>query len=132
MLLIGDRPDIADLLAVADVAVVTSDGEGSPLFVQEAMRSGVPLVATAVPGVVELVGDGAQLVAPGSPDEVEAAVAALLDDSGRRAVLRAAGLAQAATWPTEAQAIAGVLGVYDEIRAAAEADTNPDSASIPT
>ena len=49
--LLGHRTDVADLLAGADLAVVTSDWEARQLFAQEALRAGVPLVATAVGGL---------------------------------------------------------------------------------
>ena len=49
--LLGHRSDVPDLLAAADLAVVTSDWEARQLFAQEALRAGVPLVATAVGGL---------------------------------------------------------------------------------
>ena len=87
MTLLGHRTDVADLLAGADLAVVTSDWEARQLFAQEALRAGVPLVATAVGGLPELVGDAAALVPPGDVDALDAAVRALLDDPAARAEL---------------------------------------------
>ncbi len=55
------------------------------------MRAGVPLVATAVGGLPELVGDGALLVPPGDVDAVDTAVRSLLDDPGLRGRPGAAG-----------------------------------------
>src|SRR5690606_11317927 len=63
--LLGHRTDIADLLAAADLAVVTSRWEARQLFAQEVLRTGTPLVATAVGGIPDLVGDAALLVPPG-------------------------------------------------------------------
>ena len=90
--LLGHRTDVADLLAAADLAVVTSDWEARQLFAQEALRAGVPLVATAVGGLPELVGDAAVLVPPGDVDALDAAVRRLLDDphGARGATPRAA------------------------------------------
>lgn len=65
--LLGRRRDAAQLLAAADLAVLPSRWEARALLAQEALRVGVPLVATAVGGVPELVGEGAVLVPPGSP-----------------------------------------------------------------
>ena len=62
--------------------MVTSAGEGSPLFVQEVLAAGVPLVATAVAGVADLVGAAAVLVPAGDVDALDAAVRALLDRPG--------------------------------------------------
>jgi glycosyltransferase involved in cell wall biosynthesis len=112
---IGHRDDVADLLAAADLAVVTSDEEKSPLFVQEALTAGVPLVATAVDGLVDLVGDAAVLVPPGDSEPIDAAVRALLVDPDRRAVIGAAGRARAATWPTERQSVDDVIAAYHEL-----------------
>ncbi|WP_349877713.1 glycosyltransferase family 4 protein [Micromonospora sp. HUAS YX12] len=113
--LLGHRGDVADLLGAADLAVVTSDWEARQLFAQEALRAGVPLVATAVGGLPDLVGDAAVLVPPGDVDAVDAAVRDLLDDPVRRADLGRRGLARAATWPTEADTVAALAGLYAEL-----------------
>lgn len=113
--LLGHRTDVADLLGAADLAVVTSDWEARQLFAQEALRAGVPLVATAVGGLPDLVGDAAVLVPPGDVDAVDAAVRDLLDDPARRADLGRRGLARAATWPTEADTVAALAGLYAEL-----------------
>ncbi|WP_030274375.1 glycosyltransferase family 4 protein [Micromonospora globosa] len=113
--LLGHRTDVADLLGAADLAVVTSDWEARQLFAQEALRAGVPLVATAVGGLPDLVGDAAVLVPPGDVDAVDAAVRDLLDDPVRRADLGRRGLARAATWPTEADTMAALAGLYAEL-----------------
>ncbi|MDW3847460.1 glycosyltransferase family 4 protein [Micromonospora sp. BRA006-A] len=113
--LLGHRTDVADLLGAADLAVVTSDWEARQLFAQEALRAGVPLVATAVGGLPDLVGDAAVLVPPGDVDAVDAAVRDLLDDPARRADLGRRSLARAATWPTEADTVAALAGLYAEL-----------------
>ncbi|MEV6400071.1 glycosyltransferase family 4 protein [Streptomyces sp. NPDC051907] len=115
--LVGSRDDIGDLLAAADVALLPSRWEARSLLAQEALRQGVPLIATAVGGVPELVGEAAELVPYGDADALARAGARLLTDPGRRAELGAAGRAQAATWPTEDETIAQVLSVYDELTA---------------
>ncbi|MEU8264776.1 glycosyltransferase family 4 protein [Micromonospora sp. NPDC048999] len=113
--LLGHRTDVADLLAGADLAVVTSDWEARQLFAQEALRAGVPLVATAVGGLPDLVGDGAVLVPAGDVDAIDAAVRDLLDDDSRRADLAHRGAARAATWPTEADTVAALAALYAEL-----------------
>lgn len=55
---LGVRNDVPDLLRAADVFVFPSRWEGNPLSVLEAMAAGLPVVATAVGGVPELVEDG--------------------------------------------------------------------------
>ncbi|SEM70898.1 glycosyltransferase family 4 protein [Streptacidiphilus jiangxiensis] len=113
--LLGYREDVAELLAAADVVVISSRWEARPLVAQEALRAGVPVVATAVGGLPELLGDAAVLVPPGDATALAAAVSSLLADPARRAELAAAGPLQAETWPTEADTVAQVLSVYDEL-----------------
>lgn len=113
--LVGSRDDRAELLAAADLAVLSSSWEARSVAAQEALRLGVPLVATAVGGVPELVGDAAELVPYGNAEALARAVARLLGDPRRRGEMSAAGLAQAASWPTEDDTIAQVLSVYDEL-----------------
>ncbi|MEV0530915.1 glycosyltransferase family 4 protein [Kitasatospora sp. NPDC050463] len=113
--LLGYRTDVPDLLAAADVLVVSSRWEARSLVVQEAMRAGVPVVATAVGGIPELVGDAAVLVPPGDAAALGRAVRELLGDPDRRRRLVAAGRQQAETWPDEAATVAQVLSTYDEL-----------------
>ncbi|WP_198533868.1 glycosyltransferase family 4 protein [Streptomyces odonnellii] len=113
--LIGRRDDIAELLAAADIALLPSRWEARSALAQEALRLGVPLVATAVGGVPELVGDAAELVPYGNAAALSDAVVRLLGDPDRREWLTTAGRAQAETWPTEDETIAQVLCVYDEL-----------------
>lgn len=113
--LLGHRRDAAQLLAAADLAVLPGRGEPRAPLAQEALRAGVPLVAAAVGGVPELVGEGAALVPYGDAPALSGAVTALLADPDRRASLAAAGRAQAATWPSEDDTVAQVLSVYDEL-----------------
>ena len=115
--LIGDRDDVPDLLGAADFAVVTSVWEGQPLFVQEALAAGVPLITTAVGGIPELVGQAALLIPPHDVDGAAEAIEKLLDDPALRAAYGKRGLAQAATWPTEADTLAQVEAVYAELAA---------------
>jgi glycosyltransferase involved in cell wall biosynthesis len=114
--LLGYRDDVADLLGAADLVVATSVWEGQPLFVQETLAAGVPLVSTAVGGVTELVAGAARLVGPSDVDAVSDAVVALLDDPAARAELGKQGLAQAATWPTEHDTLEQVEAVYAQLR----------------
>ncbi|MEU1792023.1 glycosyltransferase family 4 protein [Streptomyces sparsogenes] len=113
--LLGRRDDVPALLAAADVAVLSSRWEARSLLAQEALHAGVPLVATAVGGVPELVGEAAELVPYGAPEALAGAVIRLLGDPVRRAELAAAGRARTAGWPTEDDTVAHVLSVYDEL-----------------
>jgi len=90
--LAGERRDVPRLLANADVFVLSSRSEGAPLSVLEAMAAGVPVVASAVGGVPELVADGVTglLVSPGDPRALAAALDRLLADPALRRRLGAA------------------------------------------
>ena len=119
--LLGHRTDVPDLLAGADLAVITSDWEARQLFAQEALHAGVPLVSTAVGGLPGLVGDAAVLIPPGDVDALDAAVRGLLADPARRAEYAARGPRQAATWPTEQDTVADVIAAYASVTTTARA-----------
>jgi glycosyltransferase involved in cell wall biosynthesis len=91
--LLGARDDVQDLLAAADIFVLSSRSEGMPMTVLEAMAAGLPVVASAVGGVPEAVGDGetGTLVPPGDPDALGRALAVLVADAELRDRLGAAG-----------------------------------------
>jgi glycosyltransferase involved in cell wall biosynthesis len=85
--LVGQRTDIPDFLAALDVAVCSSEREGSPLSVMEYMQAGLPTVATRVGGVPDLIEDGVhgRLVPSDDPDALAEAIGDLLEDPERRA-----------------------------------------------
>ena len=78
--LLGRRTDVPDVVASMDVAVFSSNFEGSPLSVMECMAAGLPVVATAVGGVPDLIQQGVEglLVEPRDPAGLAEAVASLL------------------------------------------------------
>ncbi|MEU8612391.1 glycosyltransferase family 4 protein, partial [Actinoplanes sp. NPDC048791] len=119
--LLGHRKDVPDLLAGADLAVITSDWEARQLFAQEALHAGVPLVSTAVGGLPGLVGDAAVLIPPGDVDALDTAVRELLADPAKRAEYAARGPRQAATWPSEEDTVADVLAAYASVTTSARA-----------
>jgi glycosyltransferase involved in cell wall biosynthesis len=113
----GQRDDVPALLAAAAVFVLPSVWEGQPLILQEALRAGVPIVATRVGGTPELTGEDAALLVPsGDPDRLAGAVRAVLTDSALAARLRQAALDRARALPTEADAVTAALAEY--VRAA--------------
>lgn len=78
----GERSDVAGLLPAFDVFAMASRYEGLPCAVVEAMRCGVPVVATAVNSLPDLVvpGESGVLVPPGRPDLLAVAIDGVLDD----------------------------------------------------
>lgn len=95
--LLGNRDDVAELLAEFDVFALSSIAEGIPLTVLEAMAAGLPVVATQVGGVAEVVvdGDTGALVPAANPAALAAALAryvnapALREQHGRAGQARA-------------------------------------------
>ena len=83
---LGLRTDIPDVLGAMDVFVLSSDFEGSPLSVIEAMASGLPIVSTAAGGVPDLFEAGKEgfLVQPGDDKGLSDALVLLLRDSDAR------------------------------------------------
>ncbi|MCW2577921.1 MAG: glycosyl transferase group 1 [Modestobacter sp.] len=78
----GFRPDAPQLIAGLDVLVVPSRSDGSPLVVCEAMAAGIPVVASRVGGLPDLVahGDSGLLVRPEDPADLARSLVRLLRD----------------------------------------------------
>lgn len=82
VLFAGERPNAGRLARAFDLMVMCSTFEGMPLAALEALVVGVPIVATAVGGLPELVRPGTGiLVSPGDPEALAEGIATLLDGS---------------------------------------------------
>jgi glycosyltransferase involved in cell wall biosynthesis len=83
VILAGERKDIPEILAASDAFVLSSRWEGLPYTIIEAMIAELPVVATRVGGVPELVEDGVTgfLVPPGDTGALAEALQNILDDS---------------------------------------------------
>lgn len=86
VLFTGNVINVEDYLAKADIFLMTSDYEGLPLSVIEAMAAGLPIVSTKAGGVVDLVRDKENgiLTEVGNKDEVVDAVSRLISDQETR------------------------------------------------
>lgn len=78
----GTRSDIPEILEALDTFVLSSDAEGQPNVVLEAMAAGTPVVATAVSGTPEIIIDGesGSLVPAGDWQKMSQRITELLDD----------------------------------------------------
>ncbi|HEV2201981.1 MAG TPA: glycosyltransferase [Bryobacteraceae bacterium] len=96
--LLGKRNEVPECLAASDVFAISSDWEGTPLAVMEAMAAGLPVIGTAVGGVPELVESGQHgfLVPPGDCAAFSNAMRTLLNNPVLREVMGASARARAA------------------------------------
>lgn len=113
--LLGRRDDVPALLRTADVVVSTAEWEGQPVWVQEALHAGAPIVATDVGGTREVTGAAARLVRYGDADVLVAQIAAVLREPRVRDGLRAAARERAGELPRAHDALAQVLDVYRSV-----------------
>jgi glycosyltransferase involved in cell wall biosynthesis len=89
---VGTTNEVGLFLRCLDIFVLTSRTEGLPLAVQEAMWYGLPIVATAVGGIPELLADGGGvLIDPDRPGRLAEQLAQLTIDVDRRQVLGSKG-----------------------------------------
>ncbi|WP_168170453.1 MULTISPECIES: glucosamine inositolphosphorylceramide transferase family protein [unclassified Pseudonocardia] len=118
-LLLGQRRDVPDLLAAADLVVQPSYREGMPVSVLEAMSAGVPLVTTDIRGSREAVAGGAAgvLVSPRDAAALSTAVRKLAADPEERARLGAAGRARVEDHYATSIAVAPLVALYRRIEA---------------
>jgi glycosyltransferase involved in cell wall biosynthesis len=113
---LGEREDVARLLVAADVFVLPSRQEGLPLALMEAVSSGLPIVATDVGELPNLLTDGRDaLVVPSEqPQALADALIALIERPELRAELGAAAFGLAERFDVR-RCVGEVESVYDEL-----------------
>jgi glycosyltransferase involved in cell wall biosynthesis len=82
--ILGYREDIADVMAALDILLIPSLNDGFNLAAVEAMASFKPIVATAVGGLPEVIGDGGILIQSGDIDQMAEQTTKLLNSPGLR------------------------------------------------
>ena len=114
VILAGERAGVLDLLPAFDVFALPSRYEGLPTVVVEAMICGVPVVATAVNAVPDLVipGETGLLVPPGRPGQLAAAIRYLLDSPELAARMAAAARARLGDQHGEPALRAALMAAY--------------------
>lgn len=105
------RSELRDLYRRCAVFVYPSHFEGFGLPPLEAMACGAPVITTTGGAIPEVVGDAAELVRPGSPDELARALRRLAGSASRRSALREAGFARASrfSWENSASRMSELL-----------------------
>jgi len=116
----GARRDLGNLLAASDAFVMPSLWEGLPLSLVLAMGAGLPVVATRVAGIPEVVVHGVSglLVAPGEAGPLGAALGSLAIDRGLRARLGDAARAVVRPRFGADHYVRAVADLYDSLLAA--------------
>jgi glycosyltransferase involved in cell wall biosynthesis len=114
---LGYREDVPALLAEAACVLLTSDYEGLPLTVLEAMAAGVPVVATRVGGVEEALGDTGVIVDQGDAEAIAAGLARVLGDAEAAARLGERGRARVLERFTRERMVADTVVLYEELAA---------------
>jgi glycosyltransferase involved in cell wall biosynthesis len=127
----GQRMDVAQRLAEAQLAVLITNWEGFPRSILEAMRAGLPVVSSGVGGIAESVRDGETgfVVAQGDADALQRRLKQLLDDPGLRTRMGASGRERYEKHFTLDHTVEKTLSVYREIAAASPARSRVNGSS---
>ena len=109
-------PDVLERIAGADLLVVSSDWEGQPMVISEALAVGTPVVSTAVGHAEVLVSDNVgRVVAPGDHLGLGEAIAELAADGALRSAMSMAAVEQGSEWTLD-DAVTAHLRVYAAAR----------------
>jgi len=113
----GNVPNAARLLPGFDLLVLASHWEGLPMVVLEAMMAGVPVVATSVGAVGEVLrhNDTGWVVPPARPEILADAILKLLREPGLRTRIGNAGRQEARERYSAARMVAAYEALYDEL-----------------
>lgn len=119
----GFRPDVARVLGAIDLLAVPSVREGFPMITLEAMALGIPIVATAIDGILEQIEHDLEglLVPPADALALGLSIVALLEDRSLRERLSQAARQRALTAFDVRKTIADTRRVYAELLRAPDA-----------
>lgn len=114
---LGDRNDISNLLAQSQIFVLLSRYEGLPISVLEAMRAGLPVIASHVGGIPEQVDNGVTgfLIDPGDVSAVVSALSRLIADPKLRRQMGEAGRRKFRQQFVVEKMLAQTIEVYEQI-----------------
>jgi len=115
LMLLGHRDDLAELMEAADLLVHPSWYEAAPRVVLEALAAGLPVVATSVGGVPEILGGCGVLVPVRDPEALAHAIAALVLDPARRRTLGERGRERYRRYYTPERHLAAMVDLYDAL-----------------
>jgi glycosyltransferase involved in cell wall biosynthesis len=110
----GRRSDVPELLKASDIYVHVPIYEGFGIAVIEAMAAGLPVIASDVPGLAQVVGKWGVRVQPQNPAALADAVRHLLESPERRQEYRAKSLRRAADFDIE-KTVDGLIEIYQDV-----------------
>jgi glycosyltransferase involved in cell wall biosynthesis len=112
----GYRGAMLPVAAASDVAVLSSDNEGTPVSLIEAAAAGTPAVSTKVGGVADVVRDDTGLLAPaGDFESLGRVIAATAEDAEGRIAMGARAREHVASRFSVKRLVADVEGLYEEL-----------------
>lgn len=114
---LGQRTDVDQLLADAQISLLVTNWEGFPLSILESMRAGLPVVASSVGGIGESVRDeeNGYLVPRGEVEQLRERIERLLKSPGLRARMGAAGRTRFEQDFTLDHSVNRTLAVYRDV-----------------
>jgi glycosyltransferase involved in cell wall biosynthesis len=114
---LGQRPDVPELLKASDIYVHAPLFEGFGIAVIEAMAAGLPVIASDVPGLAQVVADNGVLVPPQDASALAAAIQRLLDSPEQRRQFAQKSVRRAADFDIQKTAD-GYVAIYEEVLSA--------------
>lgn len=119
VLFLGTRRDLPDLFRAMDAFALSSLWEGLPLALLSAMASGIPVVATPVGGIPEVIKDGENgfLVPPADAVALAEVLRRVWENPGRASTIGAAGAEMVRSGYSHGGNARRVMGIYNEVLA---------------
>jgi glycosyltransferase involved in cell wall biosynthesis len=114
---LGARRDVAQCMAKAQLFVLTSNWEGFPMTILEAMRAGLPVIASDVGGVREAVVDNCTgfLIPPGDASLLQKRLHSLIEDTGMRRKMGECGRRRYESYFTVEHMLEKTLALYQDV-----------------
>lgn len=114
---LGFKKDLSVFYSGLDLFAMPSLWEGMPVALLEALSYGLPVVATAVSGIPEVMSDGCEgfLVAPANPQQIAAGMSELLNNPQKRLEMGNRGRARVASEYSREKMIAAYVNLYRDM-----------------